>query len=136
VQSSNQNITTNKPTPGFLQAGCLSCHQYLESQELQACLQVSTSRTSRPRDELSEVVQQMFLNGVSCLRLAAEAGKACVAGLRHQRTRKCKVFRQLVGRRLGKQRNKLLVVECPYLIKLHELFRRTASRLPLPNKPV
>jgi len=26
VQSSSQNVTTNKPTPSFLQAGCPSCH--------------------------------------------------------------------------------------------------------------
>ena len=26
VQSSNQNVTTNKPTPSFLQAGCPFCH--------------------------------------------------------------------------------------------------------------
>ena len=27
VQNSSQIITTNKPTPSFLQAGCPSCHQ-------------------------------------------------------------------------------------------------------------
>ena len=26
MQSSSQNVTTNKPTPSFLQAGCPSCH--------------------------------------------------------------------------------------------------------------
>jgi len=62
------------------------------------------------------MIQKMLFDSGPCLQLAAEAGKDRGTGLWHQRTCVCKVLRQFVGSRLGKQRNKLLVIQRPDLV--------------------
>jgi len=73
------------------------------------------------------MVQEMFRDGSSRFQLASEARTDFGAGLRHKGTGVRKVLRQFVGCRFRKQRNELLVVQCPDLIQLHALLAPSSS---------
>ena len=69
MQSSSQNVTDNKPTPSFLQAGCPSCHPTNSVKALKGIISVyckakittQKQADSRQHQKLTAVSNSLYL---------------------------------------------------------------------------